>query len=142
MSGCGRRYHLITGQVETVCQNRCPVLTDAIRIRQCSDLLCEVEPSEVATSCYRYRIYVNAPFGSFFVINVSHFYRREGWENGKSGETARTSASSFVRVVAVLRPVLIINLVVAIISTKIPILLVHGFWGFNLRQLPYYGFWA
>ena len=103
MSGCGRRYHLITGQVETVCQNRCPVLTDAIRIRQCSDLLCEVEPSEVATSCYRYRIYVNAPFGSFLVINVSHFYWREGGEIGKSGETARTCESSFVRAIAAFR---------------------------------------
>lgn len=37
---------------------------------------------------------------------------------------------------------LIINMVVAIISTKIPILLGHGFWGFSLRQLPYYGFWG
>jgi putative oxidoreductase len=37
---------------------------------------------------------------------------------------------------------LIINMAVAIISTKIPILLGHGFWGFSLRQLPYYGFWG
>jgi putative oxidoreductase len=37
---------------------------------------------------------------------------------------------------------LIINMVVAIISTKIPILLGHGFWGFSLRNLPYYGFWG
>ena len=37
---------------------------------------------------------------------------------------------------------LIINMVVAIISIKIPILLGHGFWGFSLRQLPYYGFWG
>jgi putative oxidoreductase len=37
---------------------------------------------------------------------------------------------------------LIINMLVAIVSTKIPILLGHGFWGFNLRQLPYYGFWG
>ena len=37
---------------------------------------------------------------------------------------------------------LIIDMVVAIISTKIPILLGHGFWGFSLRQLPYYGFWG
>ena len=37
---------------------------------------------------------------------------------------------------------LIINMMVAIISTKIPILLGHGFWGFSLRQLPYYGFWG
>jgi putative oxidoreductase len=37
---------------------------------------------------------------------------------------------------------LIINMVVAIVSTKIPILLGHGFWGFSLRNLPYYGFWG
>jgi uncharacterized membrane protein YphA (DoxX/SURF4 family) len=37
---------------------------------------------------------------------------------------------------------LIINMMVAIISTKIPILLGHGFWGFSLRQLPYYGLWG
>jgi uncharacterized membrane protein YphA (DoxX/SURF4 family) len=37
---------------------------------------------------------------------------------------------------------LIVNMMVAIISTKIPILLGHGFWGFSLRQLPYYGFWG
>ena len=37
---------------------------------------------------------------------------------------------------------LIINMVVAILSTKIPILLGYGFWGFSLRQVPYYGFWG
>ena len=37
---------------------------------------------------------------------------------------------------------LIIDMLVAIISTKIPILLGYGFWGFSLRQLPYYGFWG
>ncbi|HKO41840.1 MAG TPA: DoxX family protein [Pyrinomonadaceae bacterium] len=37
---------------------------------------------------------------------------------------------------------LIINMLVAILSTKIPILLGHGFWGFSLRSLPYYGFWG
>lgn len=37
---------------------------------------------------------------------------------------------------------LIINMLVAILSTKIPILLGHGFWGFSLRQVPYYGFWG
>ena len=37
---------------------------------------------------------------------------------------------------------LIIDMLVAIFSTKIPILLGHGFWGFSLRQLPYYGFWG
>jgi uncharacterized membrane protein YphA (DoxX/SURF4 family) len=31
---------------------------------------------------------------------------------------------------------------VAILTTKIPILLGHGFWGFSLRTLPYYGFWG
>ena len=37
---------------------------------------------------------------------------------------------------------LIIDMLVAILSTKIPILLGHGFWGFSLRTLPYYGFWG
>ncbi len=37
---------------------------------------------------------------------------------------------------------LIFNMLVAILSTKIPILLGHGFWGFSLRNLPYYGFWG
>ena len=37
---------------------------------------------------------------------------------------------------------LIIDMLVAILSTKIPILLGHGFWGFGLRNLPYYGFWG
>lgn len=37
---------------------------------------------------------------------------------------------------------LIIDMLVAITSTKIPILLGHGFWGFSLRNLPYYGFWG
>jgi len=37
---------------------------------------------------------------------------------------------------------LIIDMIVAIISTKIPILLGHGFWGFALRDLPSYGFWS
>jgi len=37
---------------------------------------------------------------------------------------------------------LIINMVVAIVSTKIPILLGYGFWGFSLRQLSSYGFWS
>lgn len=37
---------------------------------------------------------------------------------------------------------LIINMFVAIVSTKIPILLGHGFWGFSLRNVPYYGFWG
>ena len=37
---------------------------------------------------------------------------------------------------------LIIDMLVAIIATKIPILLGHGYWGFNVRTLPYYGFWG
>ena len=37
---------------------------------------------------------------------------------------------------------LIIDMLVAILSTKIPILLGSGFWGFSLRNLPYYGFWG
>jgi putative oxidoreductase len=37
---------------------------------------------------------------------------------------------------------LIIDMLVAILSTKIPILLGHGFWRFSLRPLPYYGFWG
>ena len=37
---------------------------------------------------------------------------------------------------------LIVNMLVAILSTKIPILLGHGFWGFSLRAVPYGGFWG
>jgi uncharacterized membrane protein YphA (DoxX/SURF4 family) len=37
---------------------------------------------------------------------------------------------------------LIANMLVAILSTKIPILLGYGFWGFSLRNVPYYGFWG
>lgn len=35
-----------------------------------------------------------------------------------------------------------IIMAVAIITTKIPILLGHGFWGFNVRELSEYGFWS
>src|SRR6266480_7853916 len=35
---------------------------------------------------------------------------------------------------------LLIDISVAIVSTKIPILLAHGFWGFSLTKLPRYGF--
>jgi putative oxidoreductase len=35
-----------------------------------------------------------------------------------------------------------IDISVAILSTKIPILLGHGFWGFALPSLPRYGFWS
>ena len=37
---------------------------------------------------------------------------------------------------------LIIDISVAILSTKIPILLGHGFWRFSLSKLPAYGFWS
>lgn len=37
---------------------------------------------------------------------------------------------------------LIINMLVAIVSTKIPILLGCEFWGFSLRKVSYYGFWG
>jgi len=37
---------------------------------------------------------------------------------------------------------LIINMCVALISTKIPILLGHGFWQFSLSKLSAYGFWS
>jgi uncharacterized membrane protein YphA (DoxX/SURF4 family) len=37
---------------------------------------------------------------------------------------------------------LIINISVALISTKLPILLGHGFWRFGLGKLPSYGFWS
>jgi putative oxidoreductase len=35
---------------------------------------------------------------------------------------------------------LLINISVAILSTKVPILLGHGFWSFTLTKLPRYGF--
>jgi len=38
--------------------------------------------------------------------------------------------------------VLLVNISLAIISTKFPILLGHGFWGFNLPELRSYGFWS
>ncbi len=37
---------------------------------------------------------------------------------------------------------LMIDISVAIISTKLPILLGHGFWGFSLPKLANYGFWS
>ena len=37
---------------------------------------------------------------------------------------------------------LIIDICVALVSTKIPILLGHGFWRFTLSSLPSYGFWT
>lgn len=37
---------------------------------------------------------------------------------------------------------LIAAMVVAFVSTKIPVLLGHGFWSMALRDLPTYGFWS
>ncbi|MHB8884401.1 MAG: DoxX family protein [Methylovirgula sp.] len=37
---------------------------------------------------------------------------------------------------------LIIIVVVAIVSTKVPILLGHDFWIFHVQKLPRYGFWS
>jgi uncharacterized membrane protein YphA (DoxX/SURF4 family) len=45
----------------------------------------------------------------------------------------------FTRIAAI---PLIVDMLVAILTTKLPILVGHGFWGFSLRQLPYYGFWG
>lgn len=38
--------------------------------------------------------------------------------------------------------VLLINISVAIVATKVPILLGHGYWTFTLKVLPRYGFWS
>jgi len=38
--------------------------------------------------------------------------------------------------------VLLIDISVAIVSTKIPVLLGHGFWGFSVMKLSRYGFWS
>lgn len=37
---------------------------------------------------------------------------------------------------------LIVTMLVAIVTTKLPILLGHGFWGLRLRELPSYGLWS
>jgi putative oxidoreductase len=37
---------------------------------------------------------------------------------------------------------LIVDMSVALIATKLPILLGHGFWRFSLGKLPSYGFWS
>jgi putative oxidoreductase len=37
---------------------------------------------------------------------------------------------------------LVIIMIVAIVSTKVPILLGHDFWIFHLPKLPRYGFWS
>jgi len=38
--------------------------------------------------------------------------------------------------------VLAVNISVAILSTKVPILVGHGYWIFHVRELSQYGFWA
>ena len=38
--------------------------------------------------------------------------------------------------------VLLINITVAIITTKLPVLLGHEIWGFALPKLPQYGLWS
>lgn len=38
--------------------------------------------------------------------------------------------------------VLLINITVAIISTKLPVYLGHEIWGFSLPKLPNYGWWS
>ena len=37
---------------------------------------------------------------------------------------------------------LIVDMLGAIVSTKIPVLVGHEIWGFSLRTLPYYGLWG
>jgi putative oxidoreductase len=71
------------------------------------------------------------------------------------GIPAPTAMAAFVGVVEVLggalvllglltRPaacLLLVNISVAIVSTKIPILLGYGFWGFSAPSGPHHGFW-
>src|ERR1700722_4994421 len=47
--------------------------------------------------------------------------------------------SSFTRLAAI---PLIVIMIVAIVSTKVPILLGHDFWIFHVPKLPRYGFWS
>ena len=37
---------------------------------------------------------------------------------------------------------LLIDMIVAILTTKIPIVLGYGCWGFSLNRVAYYGFWG
>lgn len=37
---------------------------------------------------------------------------------------------------------LVVTMLVALVTTKLPILLGYGFWGLSLRRLPSYGFWS
>src|SRR6266480_1171065 len=38
--------------------------------------------------------------------------------------------------------VLLVDISVAILTTKIPVLFGHGFWGFSLPKVPHHGFWS
>jgi putative oxidoreductase len=54
-------------------------------------------------------------------------------------------AGSLLLVGLLTRPaafILLINISVAIVSTKVPILLGHGYWLFSLPDLKNYGFWS
>ena len=94
----GRRYHLITGQVETVCQNRCPVLTDVLSV---SDnvliFLCEVEPFGSRAILLPTSYLGQCSLWLIFCNQCESFYRARRWGDWQSGETARTCTSSFVR---------------------------------------------
>ena len=48
-------------------------------------------------------------------------------------------AGLFTRLAAA---ILLVNISVAIVSTKVPILLGHGYWLFSLAKLQRYGFWS
>jgi uncharacterized membrane protein YphA (DoxX/SURF4 family) len=55
------------------------------------------------------------------------------------------AAGSLVLLGLLTRPaalLLAINISVAILSTKIPLLLGHGYWCFGVQLLPRYGFWT
>ena len=59
--------------------------------------------------------------------------------------TVETIAGALLLLGLLTRPaalVLLVNISVAILSTKIPILLGHGFWLFTLPKLSRYGFWS
>ena len=53
-----------------------------------------------------------------------------------------TTTAEFILLTRPAALVLFIDISVAIVSTKIPILLGHGFWSFSLAALPRYGFWS
>jgi len=58
--------------------------------------------------------------------------------------TVETVGGILVIVGLLTRPaaLLLVNISAAILSTKMPILLGHGFWTFSLAKLPHYGFWG